>query len=323
MRILHIRDFANVARNLADAQTALGHPAGVLGRREPVLDLPDVELPAATDPVRAQLAILRHHRELRAADVLHIHGGIWRTELVWSFLRRARPDKIFAIHLHGSETRSGKGLHHLDVADRIFCSTPDLQRFVPGSQWLPNPVKVPGQPSGIPPGKPVIGHFPSHVSNKGTALIIAAFNSLGATAESSPEPGITHLENDAAVLLVVRTQPHARALQLMDGCAFVIDQVNELGAYGMVSVEAMARGKVVFSSYDPALYPDLPPIVRLTSDSLADTLGAWLQDHETWENRGRDGRAFVQRVHAAPRVAAQALHAYNQAAELSSARKAS
>lgn len=315
LKILHIRDFANVARNLADAQTALGHPARVLGRRARFLEAPDVVLPAATDPLRAQLAILRHHADLRAADVLHIHGGISRTEFVWPFLRRAFPQKVFVVQLHGSETRTGKGLHHLDAADRVFCSTPDLTRLVRGSEWLPNPVRVPAQLSGLPPGKPVLGHFPTHRAIKGTALILDAFRGLGTTSESTPEPGLTVLENDTAVLYVVEGQPHVRALEIMDRCALVIDQVNDLGIYSMVSVEALARGKVVLSSYDPALYPDSPPIVRLTSDSLQDALGEWLRNPELWADRGREGRAFVERVHAADRVAAQTLRAYDRSAE--------
>lgn len=313
MRILHIRDFASVARNLADAQTALGHRARVMARRERIVEAPDVVLPAAMDPVRAQLAILRHQTDLRAADVLHIHGGISRTEFVWPFLRRAFSQKVFVVQLHGSEARTGMGLHHLALADRVFCSTPDLVRFVPGSEWLPNPVSVPAQPSGIPPGKAVVGHFPTRRAIKGTPLVLDAFRGLGTTSESTPEPGITRLENETAVLLVVEGQPHARALEIMDRCALVIDQVNDLGIYSMVSVEALARGKVVLSSYDPALYPDSLPVVRLTPDSLQDALEEWLRIPEAWASRGREGRTFVQRVHAADRVAAQTLRAYYRA----------
>lgn len=310
VRILHIRDFASVARNLADAQTALGHRARVMARRERIVEAPDVVLPAAMDPIRAQLAIVRHQADLRAADVLHIHGGISRTELVWPFLRRAFPQKVFVVQLHGSDARTGMGLHHLAVADRVFCSTPDLVRFVPGSEWLPNPVSVPAQPSGIPPGKAVVGHFPTRRAIKGTPLILDAFRGLGATSQSNPEPGLTRLENETAVLLVVEDQPHARALEIMDRCALVIDQVNDLGIYSMVAVEGMARGKVVFSSFDPGLYPFPLPIVRLSPESLGPILEKWLQEPASWTARGREGRDFVERVHRAERVAGQTLRAY-------------
>lgn len=310
MRILHVRDMANVARNLADAQSALGHPARVMARSVPIVEPPDVILPSATDPFRAQVALLRHHPEMRAADVLHIHGGIWRTELVWPLLRRIFRSKVFVVHLHGSETRTGKGLHHLEVADLVFCSTPDLIRFVPGSEWLPNPVKLPAVPSGIPSGKPVIGHFPTSRTIKGTVLVLAAFRGLGVTSENSPERGITRMENEAATLLVVEGLPHSMALDVMDRCAFVIDQVNDLGIYSVVAVEGMARGKVVFSSFDPGLYPVSPPIVRLSPETLGHVLEKWLLEPASWTARGREGRDFVERVHGADRVAAQTLRAY-------------
>ena len=312
MRVLHVNDMASVARTLADAQTALGHPAKVMARVTPLVEPPDVVLPATTNPLLSQLAILRRIREIREADAIHIHGGIWASHLVWSYLRGRFPAKAFVVHLHGSETRTGKGLHHLRVADRVFCSTPDLLRLVPGSEWLPNPVRLPSRPSGFPAGKPILAHFPTRRAIKGTDLIRAAFRGLGATSEASVAAGITRLENQTAVLLVVEGQPHARALEIMDHCTFVIDQVNDLGIYSMVSVEGMARGKVVFSSYDPSLYSVPPPIVRLSPEGLRENLAEWLRTPESWATRGRQGRDFAERVHSADCVAIQALRAYRR-----------
>lgn len=315
MRILHVYEIANVARNLADAQTALGHPARVMARPSTILEPPDILLPAATDPVRAQLAILRHQADLRAADVVHIHGGIWRSQLVWPFLRDIFHKKVFVVQIHGSEARTGKGLHHLDVGDKVFCSTPDLVRFARGAEWLPNPVRLPEVPSGIPSGKPIVGHFPTSRAIKGTQLILDAFRSLGATTESAPEPGLARLENRAGVLLVAEGLPHERVLGIMDRCSHVVDQVNELGIYSMVSVEGMARGKVVLSSYDPTLYPLPPPILRLTPANVASILDESLRSPAEWGTRARAGRAFVERVHAAERVAARTLRAYYRASD--------
>jgi SAM-dependent methyltransferase len=314
MEILHVHNIANVARTLADEQTKMGHLARVMARKEPRFETPEILLPAATNPLRAQLAILRHHREMRAADVLHIHSDVRTTELVWPFLRRVFRGKVFVLHLYGSETPTKRELADFVMADRVFCSTPDLLPLVPGSEWLPYPVRVPARPSGVPPGKPVIGHFVTRGGLGGTQVILDAFRGLGKSVESISEPGVVRLENDAAVLLVISNQTHAQALATMDRCALVIDQLTDVGAYSPIAAEAMARGKSVVGSYDPALYPVPPPILRLTPGRLRHVLRGWLDTPETWAVRGREGRAFIEAVHAADRVASKTLLEYYRAA---------
>src|SRR5947209_19365121 len=137
--------------------------------------------------------------------------------------------------------------------------------------------------------------------------IFDASSGIGSTSQSNPEPGLTRLENETAVLLIVEDQPHARALEIMDRCALVIDQVNDLGIYSMVAVEGMARGKVVFSSFDPGLYPFPLPIISLSPESLGPILEKWMQEPASWTAPGREGRDFVERVHRAERVAGQTL----------------
>src|SRR2546427_1493739 len=180
----------------------------------------------------------------------------------------------------------------------------------PGVGMAPEPCQRTRAAVGHPPGKAVVGHFPTRRAIKGTPLILDAFRGLGATSQSHPEPGLTRLENETAVLLVVEDQPHSRALEIMDRCALVIDQVNDLGIYSMVAVEGMARGKVVFSSFDPGLHPFPLPMLRLSSESLGPILEKWLQEPASWTARGREGRDFVERVHRAERVAGQTLRAY-------------
>ena len=311
MQILHIYEIANVARTLADAQAALGHPARVMARPNPVLEPPDVLLPRTTNPVVSQIAILRHSREIREANVLHVHGGIWKSHLVWSYLRARFPRKALVVHLHGSEARTGRGLHHLRSADRLLASTPDLLRIVPEAEWQPVPVVLPSAVSPLPEGKPVIGHFPSDRAIKGTDSIVDGFLRLGPVQMSSPEPGVTRYEGAGATLLVVEGVPHRRALELMDACHLVVDQVNELGIYSLVSAEAMARGRVAVSSYDPTLYPEPLPIVITTRDEVRETLATLLGERGSWSERGARGREYVLRVHAPDAAAKKTIATYD------------
>lgn len=92
---------------------------------------------------------------------------------------------------------------------------------------------------------------------------------------------------------------HAEALDAMRRADIVIDQLLH-GAYGIVSVEAMALGKPVLShiredlkhAYDPEL-----PVVSANPATLYRRLVELLDNAELREQLGRDGRAYVERQH--------------------------
>ena len=73
---------------------------------------------------------LRRWRALADADVVHIHGGIWRSQIAYGVLRRILRDTVFVVHLHGTDARTGRGLHHMNWANVVLVSTPDLARLV-------------------------------------------------------------------------------------------------------------------------------------------------------------------------------------------------
>ncbi len=313
MKILHVNNVANIAWYLAQGQRSLGHQATVVIREDTTMWPGDVVLRTRGEPLSWNAAILRHWRLFRDADVIHIHGGIWRSQLAYGLFRRLFPRKAFVIHLHGSETRSGLGLHHLEWGDAIVCSTPDLVRFVPTAQWVPNPHSVPD--SAVPPsrrGRVVIGHFPSRRSMKGTAAVLEGFDEFvkGEEPRTVREEGVTRHVASRAELWVVEGVPHARAMELMRHCDIVIDQIMPYGIYSLVSVEGMALGKVVISSYNPDYYGELP-IVRATSDAeLREALRELLMRRERWRRIGEEGRAYVRGTHDAPQVAGRFLRLY-------------
>lgn len=312
MRIVHINNIANVAWYLAQAQRSLGHEVTVVVRKDAVWP-GDVILRTRGDPVSWNWEVLRHWRVFRTAHVVHIHGGIWLSQVAYGLLRRLFPATAFLVHLHGTETRTGRGLHHLDWADAFVCSTPDLRRFGPAIQWIPNPFPLPREaaPSGRL-GKVIIGHFPSRRTMKGTERVIEGFYEFasGGGVAKVENAGHTKLVSAEAELWIVEGVSHERALDLMRRCDIVIDQVMPYDSYGMVSVEGMSLGKVVVSSYSPEYYEELPLIRAGPDDRLSGILRDLFERREEWRQIGVASREYVKETHSDLDVAGRFLNLY-------------
>jgi glycosyltransferase involved in cell wall biosynthesis len=170
-------------------------------------------------------------------------------------------------------------------------ATPDLRRWAPGAIWVPNPYPLPQLVRAQNTGKPVVGHFPSNPSKKGTAFITEKVQEMQRSLDFEYRivSGVTHRE----------------AVQLMAGCDIVIDQLTGYGAYGMVSVEAMALGCVVVSSVNPELF-DRCPVIPVSSKSFEERLSEILVARPQWSELGNRGREYVGRVHN-PRAAARTI----------------
>src|SRR5436309_11256206 len=117
MRIAHINNIANVAWRLAEAQRRLGHEAVVFSVRDNPFQFPfDVRVENADGPLFWNAAMLRRTKLFASFDVLHVHGGIWVSQVFYPLFRRVFPTKVLAVHYHGSETRTGKGLYQQGAA---------------------------------------------------------------------------------------------------------------------------------------------------------------------------------------------------------------
>ncbi len=314
MRIVHVNNIANVAWYLARAQESLGHDVTVLIRKDMESVWPgDVILRTHGDPLSWNVEVLRRWRVFQQAHVIHIHGGIWLSQVGYGLLRRVFPETAILVHLHGTETRTGRGLHHVGWADAVVCSTPDLTQFVPQAQWIPNPFPLPREL--MPPGrerKVIIGHFPSRRAMKGTAEVVQEFDKfVGEKGMSNIQDAEVrkHVSEDAE-LWVVEGVPHERALDLMSRCDIVVDQIMPYGIYSMVSVEGMSLGKVVVSSFNPDFYGELP-IVRVSpQDRLSSVLRDLMGRREEWPEIGIAGRDYVKQTHSDLRVAGRFLKLY-------------
>ena len=273
------------------------------------------EVIAGSGPVQWNLAMRRLRTEWKVLDAIHIHGGIWRSQIYYYVLRAKTRSTAWVVHLHGSEARQGKGLHHLRLADAVLASTPDLVHYVPGSLWLPNPVQIP--PSFSTPssrGRVTFSHFPTDRRIKGTESILSAFREAFGGPKESPTPG-TREERwtwDEAALVIGEHLPQGRVFELMEESDAVIDHLSELGPVSLVALEGMARGRAALSSFDRDRYPEDCPVIRITLEDAASVLRRVVRDRHELEGAGVAGRGYVERRHHPDVVVARTIDIYDR-----------
>lgn len=321
MRILHIRNTANVASILARNQRELGNQVLVAAERHRYHLEPDIVISSPSDSAHYtvvwNLALWRLSKYIAECDVVHIHGGISKSLIASLCLKLRNPRKVFVVHLHGSDARTGRGLHYLFLADKILYSTPDLSSHVKNGVWIPNPIEIPScNPSPKKPGIVRFGHFPTKRELKGTKSIIRGFIELKhpRKPKTSKQNGISIYSLNEVELVIVEALSRQEALSVMKSCDVVIDQISPFGTYGQVSLEAMAAGKVVMCSFNPKYYSDIP-IVRINTENLREQLEDILARRDEWHSLGKKGEEYVMKYHDPVKVARRILEIYQEAIE--------
>ncbi|HYM80141.1 MAG TPA: hypothetical protein VEY91_01875, partial [Candidatus Limnocylindria bacterium] len=184
-------------------------------------------------------------------------------------------------------------------ADAELISTPDLFESVPRAQHLPVAVDLAEYPFAPTrgPAKLVL-HAPTNRLIKGTRYVEEAYELLRGQFPS------VRFE-------VVERVPWRTLRERMAEADVVVDQVF-MGWYGMVAVEAMAMGKPVLcfirGDFEPRLHQC--PIVRCTKEDLASRLAPLLDSAAERAALGEAGRGYVEREHAAPRIARRLIALY-------------
>jgi hypothetical protein len=196
--------------------------------------------------------------------------------------------------------------------DGVFVSTPDLLEFMPQAVLLPQPLdlakfarlrELGTNAEGERTGPLRVAHAPSSRTIKGTKYVEAAIAQLREAGHQIE-------------LVLVEGRSYDESLAIYQTCDIGLDQVL-IGAYGQFAVEMMAMGKPVlcFLRDDVVdLYPEVPPIIRVTPSTLADVIAGLLADRAGLAAQGARGVDYVERVHGADRVAARAVECYRQAA---------
>ena len=258
-----------------------------------------------TDPARLNLWMMSRLKKLRDFDFLHLHGGIWRSQIFYKMFKRILPS--IALHFHGTELRMAVGHHYQDIAKVKFVSTPDQKRWVPDAIWLPQPVKLPPIPTFKTENeKPVFSHFYIRENTKRTHKVVEMFDKAFGPLQHLPWPYADFYIGKEAELQTYHGIAPEQVLSIMQKSDVIFDQMTFYQVYGAVSAEAMAYGKPTLVPIDQSLYPsDCPVIIpsverlRLLADSAS-----------VRERYGRQGRAYAERVHDMYKVAKLTIEAY-------------
>jgi len=287
------------------AQRALGHDVELWSTGHPERKLnkfPVDDNNPYTDPVRWNLWMLSRWKKLQTFDVLHVHGGFWRSQVLYKLAKTP-----IAVHYHGSDLRLAVGHYYSDIAKIRFISTPDDRRWIPDGIWLPQPVEIPPVPVYETENKrPVFVHFYIREGTKRTVQVIKMFNeAFGPLQHKDNGQEQVYIGKDAELRIYHAILP-AQVLSIMQHADVVFDQMTLYGVYGAVSAEAMAYGKPALVPIDRALYPPDCPV--LTPSVLK--LRELAYDASARRHYGQMGRAYAERVHDMHVVARKTIDAY-------------
>jgi len=241
---------------------------------------------------------------LPTTDVFHFYFGLTLVpkRVQFPILRAARKKSVF--HFVGSDIRgkSPEELAYGRLADAQIVGSYDAARWIPEAEVVPPGIDL----SAIEPVAPLRGgpvrvaHAALSRRRKGTELIVAACEELG-------------VELD-----VIENVRHDEVGPRLAHADIVVDQLNS-GWYGLFAIEAMAYGKpVVGYIHEEAAartadaYGVEVPIVRTTKKTLADDLRALVASGEERKTRGALGRAYVERVHDADKMADRLIDIYSR-----------
>ena len=120
---------------------------------------------------------------------------------------------------------------------------------------------------------------------------------------------------DKAEIIITENIPYAEYIQLYDRAHILLDQVYSYDQ-GYNALEAMAKGKVVFTGAEREFYNHYQPEERVAVNALPDTpaiveeLSFLIENPDEIVNISRNARKFVEREHNYIKIAQQYLNAW-------------
>lgn len=313
MKILHVREIANVAATLVEGLRHLGHEAELkpmrTRRSEGALEVTGV--PARLMEARRINSYIRR----RSFDVVHLHWAY----MGWMGILGNYP---YLLHCHGFDLARNLEWpvlgwltrRALRKAQRVFYSTPDLAPHAAqvrdDAVFIPNPIDLerfrPTQaPNRLGRRILMISRFEA---KKGPETAVAMIREL-----KRRDPNV---RVDAFDWGVMRSQPLTSGLNLIPRVPYsempallgrydiVVGQFK-LGIISMSELEAMACGKPLVSFFNyPQAYDEPPPIFSTRdAEEGAESLAKLLEDDQLRKQAGEAGRAWVEQHHECVNVA--------------------
>lgn len=297
MKIIHIRNIANVAFNLSMQQKKMDHKVVILNITEDYtsekvdisLDLPlkysRNDLFSRFKTISTSLLKVVQEGDF---DVFHLHdAGIFpqNVDIPLFFKRRGK----VVVHWHGSKLRRGfrEKAYGSRCADAEIVSTPDLIDFAPEAIWIPNCIPWHGlEKINRDDEKIIIGHAPTNRKLKGTEYFIEAMDEL-----KTVYPNVE--------CLLIENKPHKEALRLLQTCDIVVDSVG-LGWYGVLTNEVQQMGIPCCVTIKPELEQFIKKpsgIVNVSPENLKQKLEELILDESLRIKLGKHGKEYVNRVH--------------------------
>jgi glycosyltransferase involved in cell wall biosynthesis len=306
MKVLHIRNVANVANTLAQFQKELGHEAFVIGITKTNLYHEDLNIGLNLEYNKFELLnrftrIVKTLIKNRKYDVFHLHnGGIfpWDSDIPLWFRRYGTT----IVHWHGGKLRNNPNLFGAKFANKVIVSTPDLLKFTSNGVWIPNPIDLGKFPYVGVKKKPdmiTIVHAPTRRSIKGTEYLINAVESL-------KNDGYKNIN-----LKIVEKEPYDKAIEIYKQADIIVDQLL-IGWYGMLAIEGMALGKPVccYIRNDLESLIHSLPILNISQRNIRATLQELIEDEILREKIGKKGREYVKNSHDAKMVTKKVCELY-------------
>ncbi len=325
MRIIHVRDVANVAQFLVRGLAELGHEVDFVSPRE-------------SAEQRVWRKTLMAHR--RISDGLRVNSHIHKHKFDIVHLHYANSGWMAALgrypyflHCHGSDVRSD--LYHparkwpvlqsLGGASGVFISTPDLYEHVAAFRqdavFLPNPIDT-RIFAPLSNGK----HTNTRIlinqalkASKAPHIAFGAVERLKRTHKNLEVYAFAHGSELARFrnhdeVQFIEPVPHSRMPELINSFDIILGQF-EIGSLGVSELESMACNKPVVSWVDwdryKQWYAEPPPILSACeTDAVVEAVASLIQDRELGVELGSQARAWVLKHHDYLGVATKLLAHY-------------
>ena len=146
----------------------------------------------------------------------------------------------------------------------------------------------------------LIVHAPTDTDIKGSARVQEVMNEL---------------QRDYDIeYRMIQGMSHEKAMKNYRQADLIVDELH-CGSYGLLSVETMAMGKPVItwiSEFMKEKYPADLPIMSANPDTLKDVVKYALDNRDMLPEKGRQGRAYVEKYHDMNKVILQIQNVYRK-----------